>query len=482
MRSVDGGLVSGKCCGAETIRSKRRRRKIEDRSPNRGDRDPTTPAGAYVMEINEREGRWKLLHGSERFRYAVQGTTTTVTAKVGIDEYEFIRIAPEGITLRTWHAGCFPVFYRAFSEGVRLSNHPHLLFRSGETVTVKAQVVAQRISAQALQVYNPFVTIEHLEDSAKYRLRRTEFVPVRSCFVRDSDASYEQLRHVLLRRFRAYAREDRPIAIPLSGGYDSRLIVTCLQTVARNRRVRLHAYHEYKSDAERAIAVQVAEQCRVPISHFGRDDLPEQVWTLSRHPEFILSAGLGRPAILRWSVHIGRMRERQGDDVWVLGLTGAEPHKGQYYRQIENLERDTFRVFAPRGPRLQAGLSHLGLKRCEDFYTPFLRTTLEQSGEVYDCKISRLDFVFYHVHIVNNTGNRSRYFFDRFGNQYPTCDPKFMNLVFSLPRSQKEAASIPKKLIADLNKEAACLPYISANAHRMTPRPNLSLVSQQLFE
>ena len=321
--------MSGKCCGAETIRSKRRRRKIEDRSPNRGDRDPTTPAGAYVMEINEREGRWKLLHGSERFRYAVQGTTTTVTAKVGIDEYEFIRIAPEGITLRTWHAGCFPVFYRAFSEGVRLSNHPHLLFRSGETVTVKAQVVAQRISAQALQVYNPFVTIEHLEDSAEYRLRRTEFVPVRSCFVRDPDASYEQLRHVLLRRFRAYAREDRPIAIPFSGGYDSRLIVTCLQTVARNRRVRLHAYHEYKSDAERAIAVQVAEQCRVPISHFGRDDLPEQVWTLSRHPEFILSAGLGRPAILRWSVHIGRMRERQGDDVWVLGLTGAEPHKGQ---------------------------------------------------------------------------------------------------------------------------------------------------------
>ena len=167
------------------------------------------------------------------------------------------------------------------------------------------------------------------------------------------------------------------------------------------------------------------------------------------------------------------MRERQGDGVWALGLTGAEPHKGQYYRQIENLKRDTLRVFAPRGPRLQAGLSHLGLKRCEDFYTPFLHSTLEQSEEVYDCKISRLDFVFYHVHIVNNAGNRSRYFFDRFGNQYPTCDPEFMNLVFSLPRSQKEAASIPKKLIADLNKEVACLPYISANAHRMTPRPNL---------
>ena len=33
-----------------------------------------------------------------------------------------------------------------------------------------------------------------------------------------------------------------------------------------------------------------------------------------------------------------------------------------------------------------------------------------------------------------------------------------MNLVFSLPRSQKEAALISKRLIADLSKEAACLP------------------------
>lgn len=92
---------------------------------------------------------------------------------------------------------------------------------------------------------------------------------------------------------------------------------------------------------------------------------------------------------------------------------------------------------------------------------------------MYDCKTSRLDFVFYHLHVVNNTGNRSRYFFDRFDNRYPTCDPEFMNLVFSLPRSQKEAALISKRLIADLSKEAACLPYISANARRMTPRPSL---------
>ena len=403
----------------------------------------------------------------------MQGKTTTITAKVGIDEYEFIKIAPDGITLRTWHAGCFPVFYRTVPDGVRLSNHPHLLFHSGEAVTVKAQVVAQRISARARQVYNPFVTVDHLEDSAEYRLRGNRFVPARSCFVHDPYASYERIRDALLRRFSAYAREGCPIAIPLSGGYDCRLILVCMQAVAINEHIRLHAYHEYKSDIERELAVHVAERCRAPISHFGRDDLPEQVQTISRDPEFILSAGLNRSTTLRWSMHIARMREQQGDDVRVIGLNGAEPHKGLYYRQIENLERDTLRVFAPGGSHLQAGLSHLGLERCEDFYTPFLRSILEQSAEMYDCKTSRLDFVFYHVHLVNNNGNRFRYYFDRFDNRYPTCDPEFMNLVFSLPRSQKEAASIPKKMIADLNKEVASLPYISANAHRMTPRPNL---------
>lgn len=370
------------------------------------------PVGAYVAELDEREGRWSLLHGRERFRVSVQGGTTSVTAKIGIDEHEFIRIAPDGITLRTWHAGCFPVFYRAFPGGVRLSNHPHLLFHPGETVEVKAQVVAQRISGQSERVYNPFTTVERLEDSAEYRLRPTGFVRSRSLFEQDPHASWERLRQVLLLRFRAYVREDHPIAVPLSGGYDSRLILACLRAAAGTAgRIRLHTWHEYKSDAERAVAVRAAEQCRAPISHFGRDDLPERISTLSRDPEFILQAGLGKPACLRWSVHIARMRERQGEDVRIVGLA-SDPHKGQYYRQIEDLEHGTLRVFAPGVPRLKAGLSHLGLEKCEDFQTPLLHSILERSGEVYGCKTSRLDFVFYHMHVCNALGKRSRYFLD----------------------------------------------------------------------
>ena len=347
---------------------------------NRGRPEPTIPAGAYVLELNLRDRSAKLLCGSERFRYAEEETTTTIWAKVGIDEYEFIKIAPDRIALRTWHAGCFPVFYRTFPDGVRLSNHPHLLFRPGESVMVKAQVVAQRITAQARQVYNPFATIGHLEDSSEYRLRDREFVRDRSCFVQDPHASYERVRDVLLRRIHAYAREDRPISVPLSGGYDSRLILVCMRAAASNERTRLRGYHVFKSDDERDLAIQVAAQCRTPISHFGRDDLPEHVRSISRDPEFILSAGLNRSTTPRWSMYIARMRERQGDDVRVIGVNGAEPHKGLYYRQIEDLELDTLRVFSSTGARLQAGLNHLGLNECEDFYTPFLRSIPRSIG------------------------------------------------------------------------------------------------------
>ena len=430
------------------------------------------PVGAYVGEIDEREGRWSVLHGRERFRMSVQDGTTSINAKVGMDEYEFIRIAPEGITLRTWHAGCFPVFYRAVPGGVRLSNHPHLLFHPGETVEVKAQVVAQRLTSQMAPGYNPFTTTGLLEDSTEFRLRGAEFVRIESSFVRDPCASYERLREALLRRYRAYVSEGRPFAVPLSAGYDSRLILACLQAAAGAEGIRIHTYHEYKSDAEREIAEQVAERCQAPTSHFGRGDLPDRIQALSRSREFILSAGLGRPMILRWSVHIARMRERQGDDVRVVGF-GAEAHKGQHYQKIENLERDTLRVLAPGASRLKVGVSQLGLKRCEDFYTPLLHSLIEQSGEMYDSKISRWDFIFYHMRVVNNNGNRSRYFLDRFNVRYPTYDHEFMNLAFSLPRSGKEAAMIPRKLITGLDEELGCLPYISANARNMTPRPSL---------
>ena len=235
----------------------------------------------------------------------------------------------------------------------------------------------------------------------------------------------------------------------------------------------IRAYHEYKSDAERDLAERVAEQSATPITHFRRDDHPQRVRSIACDPQFILSAGLTRPSVLRWTMQIERIRQLQGEQVRIIGLNGSDPHKGLYYSQIVNLERHAPAVLAPGKEHVKTGLRHLGLTTAEDFYTPFVRRVVEQSRSVYDCHTSRLDFVFYHVVVVNNNGNRSRLFRDLFGNLYPTHNPQFMNIVFSLPRSQKENARFPERLIRELDEHAASLPYISANTRKMAPKPGI---------
>lgn len=178
------------------------------------------------------------------------------------------------------------------------------------------------------------------------------------------------------------------------------------------------------------------------------------------------------------------MRERQGGDVQVIGLA-SDLLKGQFYRQIEDLEHGTLRVFAPIKDRFRAGLSHLGLERCEDFHTPLLHSTLERSGEVYDSRTSRLDFVFYHVHVCNGLGNRSCYFSEKFDARFPIYDKEFMNLAFSLPRSEKEAGMISRKPIAEVDEELSRLPYLSTSTSNMGPKPNpyrraAALISQKI--
>ena len=428
------------------------------------------PEGAYVLDLDE--GGWRFHIRGERFREVMQEDTTSLMAKVGLDEYEFIRAAPDGTTLRTWHAGCFPVFYRASASGVRLSNHPHLLFRPGETVEVKAQLVAQQISAQGFQVYDPFTTVEHLEDSAEYLLRRSGFVRSCASFVHDPEASFERVRSALLRRYRAYVEEGRPIAIPLSAGYDSRLTLACLRHVAGGPD-RLHAWHYLTSTPERKIAMQVAEHVRTPFSLLDRDNLLERIASFCRDPEYIVQARLARPNNQFQSVHVPRMRNRQGEDALIVGFSGSEAHMGLLYRQVEALEPDLLRVFPPGGQRFDTGLSHLGRSACEDFFTPFLRSTIKHSAEVYDSRTSRLDFVYYHARVCSHMGNRSRYFSERFDARHPRLDPDFLNLVFSLPPSHKEAGAIPRRLIAELDEDLARIPYLASASGRMQSRPRL---------
>ena len=436
----------------------------------------TRPPRSYLLVIDEARGTVAFLHGDDRFDFGRRGTDTVIATTVGIDTVDFITIdtATNAIAVRTHSAGLFPVFYRAIAGRMRLSNHPHLLLVPGEQVEVKVQILAHQLLGSERKLYSPFAAVERLQDNAEYALSGGAFVLSRSRFSQVETPSYERLRDRLLQRYRDYVAEGCPIAVLLSGGYDSRLALI----LARHAREEaggqgdlVTAWHEHKNEAEQDIALRVASSVGVPLDISQRTDSPAFIRALSREPGFVYAIGLHRTNILRWTRHIRRIREVQGDAVRIIGLSGGEPHKGQYYRQVDDLDSDLVRLFGGGGLRERAVVSQFHGGRYENFLSQSVAALVGQARQIYEQKSSRVDFVYYHEHMVEENGGRNRYFADELDIVFPNYDEDFMNEAFSIPQSQKEDFSLVKRLMNEFDTEAAGLPYLSGGSGRLKSKP-----------
>ena len=434
------------------------------------------PPRSYLLEIDEARGTISFLHGAERFTCDRRGADIVIATTVGIDTVDFIAIdtATNAIAVRTHSAGLFPIFHRIIAGRMRLSNHPHLLLVPGEQVEVKAQIVAHQLAGSERKLYSPFAAVQRLQDNAEYALSGGAFVLSRSRFSQVETPSYERLRDRLLQRYRDYVAEGCPIAVLLSGGYDSRLnlilaLHACKEAGGSEGLIRTY----YEGIKERDISSRVAASVGVPLEVFFRTDSPAFIRLLSQEPHFVYGVGLHRTNLLRWTGHIRRIRELQGDAVRVIGLSGGEPHKGQYYRQVEDMDRDLVRIFGGGDSRERAVALQFHAGRYENFLAQSVQSLTRQAKDIYKHKASRIDFVYYHEHMGEENGGRNRYFSDEFGIDFPNYNEGFMNEVFSVSQSEKENYALVKRLTIEVSSEAAVVPYISGGYGRLKPKPTV---------
>ncbi|PZP54039.1 MAG: hypothetical protein DI586_10390 [Micavibrio aeruginosavorus] len=399
-------------------------------------------------------------NGQDRLSLRKVNDRQYVDAKAGLNIFTILKLSGSKLRISTANGGILPLYYRIEANGISFSNYPHLLIRSGDAITISAQILASRLIGASNQLYNPFISIPMLQDSSVYEFENGQIRYAGSTLHEDDKASYQSIRDFWIERFRSYAKEDGNICVPLSGGYDSRLNLAMAAHAAEDMS-KLVCVHEYKDDIEQGIAREVADKYDVPLIMVGRNDMLEQGKALSLTEDYILKAGLNRDNVRRWTCHLSNVIASYGDKTRIIGF-GAEPHKGKFYRQIESLDEIPPLFFTGRRRVKEAvKLIHDGKEK--DFHDETLHSLISQAKQIYTKKSSQIDYVHYFAYVVDSYGYRSRYFADMHDIDFPQFNHGFLNTVFSLPREEKEAFLLNRRMMDEFGSPVANVPYTSAN-------------------
>lgn len=428
----------------------------------------------YCVEVDPASQKISILTDSTVISLEDDPEGPRLRGHVGIQAFDLLQPAEDGagFVLRTWNGGTFPVFYRSAGHTIRLSNHPIALLTLGETVRLRAQVVVARLSGAGNQLYNLFDSIPKLEASSQYRLTEDGEVHFeRSLLAHVEDASYERARELFVARFRAYIAAGDPIAIPLSGGYDSRLNLALTRYLARGG-TRISLHHEIKDDDELRIARAAADFFGLPLEVHSRDAFLKQSELLSVDPDMVVLAGANRGNIWRWTAYLHHVRQEYGRSTRIIGF-GAEPHKGKYYRKIQDLHRDSQAIFRLDPSMEAAAAAALGIREHVDFHGPYIEDLVARSQELFPDAAGQIDYVHYHTYVVNCYGFRSQYFSEAFGIDFPQFDTDFLNTVMSMRREEKEDYGIIRRMLQEFGDGVDAIDFVSGNVKSLKPPDRL---------
>lgn len=398
-----------------------------------------------------------------------QGGAIELWMDLPVTQVKLADVGPETAVVYGTGGSVVPCHARRRGTQLSFSNVASELLQSREAVRVNSFAVIQHLLGVPYPQDNLFSDLIELEASGAYEVqpdgqlqyRATKLTPI-------AGASYEVAMDLIHEQWDQLTRDGRPLCVLLSGGYDSRLnLALALHHAARNGN-RVIAYHEYKNELENSIAQDVAAAAGVPLTTRARDHFVGAQRPVESHPRFVLlNSGPYRENLLRWHYYFASIRLEHPQGA-VIGF-GAEAHKGKFYDQVRDPARDSEQAFGVDAALVRETAARLGIRHYDrnsqrDLFRNLVAHAL-QLGDLH----GQVDFLHYQTYVANGYGKRCHSVWQLFDVAFPFLDERFLQVVFSLPRAEKEGFLITRRAIEELQPKLASIRYTSGNAKALKP-------------
>jgi len=398
-----------------------------------------------------------------------EGKGQSVYALLPAGRHLLLTLDDDGAQIFVPGGGVLPVFARCQKGTLSLSNVASRLMVSGEVLDLDGFVFLQNLSGTPYPCRNIFSDIQLLQASGRYAFRNGRLTYAGTLLAGAAAVSAEDALDMVIAQLDPLFATGRPVAVLLSGGYDSRLNLAIALSLAQKHGNQVKGFHEYKDEAEATIARAVAQAAGVPLEIKTREDFVSRDRPVFFDETFIdVQSGFYRENLLRWHPYLSWIRD-QMPDCLILGL-GAEAHKGKYYKQVLSLDKDSEPVFGIK-PRIIQGIADgLGVSSYDRHAQTNYFKELVQDSRAFSDHTGSVDFIHYQTYIVNGYGQRGHDLAQYFGLAFPFLDNAFLRAVFCMKREEKEGFAIVEAGIKRLAPALVAIPYTSANAKSLLPK------------
>ena len=205
-------------------------------------------------------------------------TEVVVCLQAARGDFSVVINKPQFTCIAVGHTRLYPLFYRQADGHWHVSDDPLLLLQAGDVVNESARKqylytgapFAGKTLVAAIQQCKPaYVTLLGKAEVKEQSLGPYAALPMGTILAADAEVAFANVLRVVFERV-VQVVGSRQVVIPLSGGYDSRLVLSMLHQMGI-KNILCYTVGEYHP-SEQGVAHQVAKNLQVPLYHIDYRD------------------------------------------------------------------------------------------------------------------------------------------------------------------------------------------------------------------